>query len=626
MNSYRVTTTDSLSKLTLSNEQKLRPGQIIQGKVLKLFPENKAEILLGKERLIASLEVGLQAGSKYLFQVQSASEFIQLKVLGEKLQGQGEVDIAKLLNQLGLKQSKPNLNLLTNLTRLKIPFDKQQLTQAVSLLKEEKNKAAAIKILTEMIAQKLPIKNSVFQALFMKNSTTLSEQLQTVVQQIQRNSVSETAKMAAVEKAPMIPQADSMKVTQDNLVRNITALIDKPLAFKEAFVQEVLGRQPIHSKALFQTLQGLGLTDLRADFTKWVSEWTAFSQKENIPITQLQANQQIAAPLPLQINEQEIIQILTKINEQRPAFNAVIRNFLTQWDQQLNFHQLVKASMSTGDFKRFISEFQKEMLPFFQESNLPMVKQLTNTPELLSVFHSAIKTLANGEELSRLMHILQKSVNDEQFMSLDPKQQFLQLQKLTVNTLGINYENQLITESDPLKQTETIKGMLLQLIANPAETASQESNTKLLHLINGIQLQSVNETQALIQASLQIPAERLGLVKDLELEFEGKKKNNGEINPDYCRILFCLELGNLKETIIDLNIQQRMVSLTIFNNHEAIEAAATLFKKKLEMNLESMNYKLSALHYKKIEDKEKERPIPEISFSDLNQEGVDYRI
>lgn len=626
MNLYRVTTIDSLSKLTLSNEQKLRPGQIIQGKVLKLFPENKAEILLGKERLIASLEVGLQAGSKYHFQVQSASEFIELKVLGEKLQGQGEVDIAKLLNQLGLKQSKPNLNLLTTLTRLKIPFDKQQLAQAVSLLKEEKNKAATIKILTEMIAQKLPIKNSIFQALSMKNNMTLSEQLQTVVQQIQRNSVFETAKMTAVEKAPTTPEAASMKVTEDNLVRNISALIDKPLPFKAAFVQEVLGRETIHSKVLFQTLQGLGLIDLRADFTKWVSEWTVFSQKENTPVAQMQANQQIAARLPLQINEQEIIQILTKISEQRPAFNTAIRTFLAEWDQQLNFHQLVKANMLTGEFNRFISDFQKEILPFFQENNPPMVKQLTNTSESLGAFHSAIKALANGEELSRLIHLLQKSVNNEQFMSLDPKQQFLQLQKLTVNTLGINYENQLITESDPLKQTETIKGLLLQLIANSAETASQESNVKLLHLINGIQLQSVNETQAMVQASLQIPAERLGLVKDLELEFEGKKNNNGEINPDYCRILFYLELGNLKETIIDLNIQQRMVSLTIFNNHEAIKAAAALFKKKLEMNLESMNYKLSALHYKKIEDKEKERPISEISFSDSNQEGVDYRI
>ncbi|GEM_PF-1618291 len=624
MNLYRVTTTDSLSKLTLSNEQKLCPGQIIQGKILKLFPENKAEILLGGERLIASLEVGLQVGSKYHFQVQAAPDFLQLKVLGEKLQGRGEVDTAQLLNQLGLKQSKPNLTLLTTFIRLKIPFDKQQLTQAVSLLKEEKSKSAAIKILTDMIAQKLPIKNSTFQALSLKNNTTLSEQFQSVIQQMQRKSISETATMAT-EKSSSIPQNNAMKTVEDKLISNIRAFIDKPMIFKTAFVQEVLGRQLIHSKAIFQTLQGLGITNLHTDFTKWVSEWTAFSQKESVPATQLQAKQQPVVALPLQLDEEEMIQVLTNIKDQRPAFNEAIRTFLTQWDQQLNLQQLMKTNMTTADFNRMISAFQKEIRPFFQGAELPMAKQLTNTPESLGAFYSAIKALANGEGLSRLIQILQKAANDEVFMDLDPKQQFLQLQKQTVNTLGINYENQLLTDSDPLKQTETIKGMLLQLIADPNQT-SQEANTKLLHLINGVQLQSVNETPTMIQASLQIPAKRLGLVKDLELEFEGKKNKNGEVNPDYCRILFYLELGNLKETIIDLNVQQRMVSITIFNNHEAIKAAAALFKNQLEINLESMNYKLSALHYKKIAGKENEREGLEISFSDPNQEGIDYRI
>lgn len=615
MNLYRVTNTNNLTKLGSPSEQTLRPGQIIQGKILRLFPENKAEILLGKERLIASLEVGLQAGGKYHFQVQSIAESIQLKVMGEKLQGEGEADIGRLLSQLGLKESKPNLNLLATLTRLKIPFDKQQLTQAVHLLKEEKNKPAAIKILTEMIAQKLPIKDSFFKALFASNNNTLSEQLQTVVQQIQNNTDSSISKLTA-EAVVKDSQASSMKMAEANLLRTLNGLIGEPMSFKAAFVEEILGRQPMQTQNLFRTLQGLGLSNLHTEFPKWVSEWTAFSKKENIT----------TAALPLQINDQEMIQILSRISEQRPVFNEAVKTFLNRWDQQLNFHQLINASMSKEDFNRLMSDFQKEILPFFQENKQPTMKQLINTPESLGAFHSAIKALATGEELSRLIQVLQKSMSDEQFMSLEPKQQFLQLQKSAVNTLGLNYESQLMTEKDQFNQTETIKGMLLQLVANPSETVTQDSKTQLLHLINGIQLQSVQETQTMVQANLQIPAERLGLVKDLELEFEGKKNNNGEINPDYCRILFYLELGNLKETIIDLNIQQRMVSLTVFNNHEAIKAAAELFKDKLEKNLESMNYKLSALHYKNIEEKERQESLSEISFNASNQQGVDYRI
>src|SRR5699024_12488183 len=93
---------------------------------------------------------------------------------------------------------------------------------------------------------------------------------------------------------------------------------------------------------------------------------------------------------------------------------------------------------------------------------------------------------------------------------------------------------------------------------------NQERAQQLLHFINGLQLKSVNETSNFIQASLQIPGEKLALNSDLHLDIEGEKTENGMVNPNHCRILFYLDLKNLKETIIDINIQKGKVDVTIF--------------------------------------------------------------
>lgn len=81
MSIYKLTG-EKLAKVT-QTEQRLRPGQIVQGKILKIFPENKAQIQLGGQNMIAKLEAALSIGNTYHFQVQTSDEMIYLKVLSE---------------------------------------------------------------------------------------------------------------------------------------------------------------------------------------------------------------------------------------------------------------------------------------------------------------------------------------------------------------------------------------------------------------------------------------------------------------------------------------------------------------------------------------------------------------
>lgn len=608
MNIYNISKANQSTRLAPTDRQALRTGQIVEGKVLKLYPENKAEIQLGAKRLVANLEVGLEVGSKYHFQVQATSDIIQLKVLSQALTNSSEVDISRLLQQLGIWESKANIRLLDQLLRMKIPFDSSQLIQAAAILKDAKNKSASIDVLSHIIDRKLPLNTSIFNALFEASRTSITDQLKAVIQQ-----------MNISNKVPL--SSNQKQTVEVNLQRAIETLLDKPQTFQTRLSLEIISQNAVNNQGVFRALQGLGILPLQADYTTWKSDWSTLQQNSN---TVAANSKQQAVNLPNQINIQEIAQVLAKINSQSIDFIQSLQSFSKQWSQQLNFHQLLNSNLPEQDFIALKGTLTKEILPFIGEGGRSQLQAMTNTPSNLSALHQGIQALLQGNELDNLTQLLQKSVTDEKFIAMTPKQQFLHQTSLFIQSLGLDYEHQLLQQIDANKQVDSIKGMLLQLASGAEGTQSEAA--RLINLINGMQIQSFNESQTVVQAAIQIPAERLGLLKDMELEFEGKKNEEGEINPDYCRILFYLNLGALKETVIDMNIQQRKIALTIFNNSQGIKSIANLFKDKLEKSLEGIDYQLGSIQYKRIEEKEKSVQAMEQKYKKSPKQGVDYRI
>src|SRR5699024_167865 len=172
---------------------------------------------------------------------------------------------------------------------------------------------------------------------------------------------------------------------------------------------------------------------------------------------------------------------------------------------------------------------------------------------------------------------------------------------------------------------KTMKSLLLQLIRQ-YDQKTQETSARLLHIINGLQLESVYESNHLIYARLQLPGEKLGLRADPELEFQGKKSENGMIDPEHCRILFYLDLAYLKETIIDMHIQKRTVSITILNDRTDLKQQTASLQPLLKQGLEKLDYHLSAVTFKPYRQ---EHRLPRFSAREKGtvvHQGVDYRI
>src|SRR5690625_250698 len=161
----------------------LRSGQIVQGKILKIYPYNKAQIQLGSQKMTAQLEASLTTGQQYHFQVQAMDDVIRLKVLVEQIPNQLQENVQNIMQQLGLKTTKTSVLLIQELIKEKIPFGKDQLVKAFQLLEETKNKPQAQEVLKEMITRKLPITAAVFDALYTKRTSGFSEQIQSLLKQ-----------------------------------------------------------------------------------------------------------------------------------------------------------------------------------------------------------------------------------------------------------------------------------------------------------------------------------------------------------------------------------------------------------------------------------------------------------
>src|SRR5699024_2641449 len=133
----------------------------------------------------------------------------------------------------------------------------------------------------------------------------------------------------------------------------------------------------------------------------------------------------------------------------------------------------------------------------------------------------------------------------------------------------------------------------------------QEGNREqaaLLHFISGMQMQSITEINNALQASFMLPGEKLSLNQDVYMQFEGKKDNNGNIDSDFCRILFVLELEKMNETMIDMQIQKRIISVNIYNEQKEPSIVELLIP-SFEASLDKVDYQLSAVQWKQLHDR-----------------------
>ncbi|WP_198154974.1 hypothetical protein [Salisediminibacterium beveridgei] len=205
--------------------------------------------------------------------------------------------------------------------------------------------------------------------------------------------------------------------------------------------------------------------------------------------------------------------------------------------------------------------------------------------------------------------------------------------------MGLQHEQQMVQQFDKgeqmnARQLDTLKGQLMQFLQQNQSLpqAVQQQAEFLLSRLTGYQLMSMDQQGPTQHLLFQVPVKMGDVFQDMTLQWDGRKKSDGTIDENHCRILFYLHLTELDETVIDVQIQKRVVSITVFNDIEKPEAFQ-LLQPLLESQLKEKDYHLSSLKWQQPETDSLPphlKPQPGDSLwrnhDDQGYQGMDVRI
>ena len=200
-----------------------------------------------------------------------------------------------------------------------------------------------------------------------------------------------------------------------------------------------------------------------------------------------------------------------------------------------------------------------------------------------------------------------------------------------MKSMGFSYEHEVVQflkhpEGKELLRNEELKPLLIDFLNENPTGAAKEVAEKMLHRITGLQLLA-QESGPIQQFVVQLPLSILEKQMDVTIQWSGRKKENGQIDPSFCRVLFYLELENLHDTIVDMQVQNRILKITVMNENEYLKQLAEPFIKELKENLKRMNYTLSTVEFTHpVESRMEENKKSTSYFKSNHYSGVDVRI
>ncbi|CAM3416578.1 hypothetical protein GCM10009865_23840 [Aeromicrobium ponti] len=609
-----------------------RPGQIVSGKIVKLFPNQTAEVQIGSHKAIAQLETPLSANSRYWFKVQPGEGMIRLKVMESGGQASMASPVVSLLAQLALPASKDNKLLLQYFLKEQLPITGETLQLASDWLKEGESFEDGLRTVKELIVRQLPFTKDVFLALSsVNNGESVSVLMEKLLHQLNQSELTARGQKISI------------------LLNDFTQTAREKsggLAAARLSAEWLSTKSQANSLAAFNILKALelvkGETNEEMALKQAIDSW---SQRNHIP----------GQPAIME-SIKELLQ--TNQSEKRQEFILNLAKLSSVID---NFQVSSGQSQALSEIQRILSNIRTSQITFPVENKMivPLVKEAmflnmknnsNSGNRFLSIFGESELKIASvtlgrflaGENNSlaamlqpqerSILADLKNSIQAESIFNVDQQSIKAQLKNL-IQALGLSHEHDMVhflkqPEDGSATKWESLKPLLIGLLSEAVPFSAKDAAERLLHKITGFQALS-QEAGPQQHFVFQLPVPLWGKVSDLTMQWSGRKTENGDIDPSHCRVLFYLNLEHLNETIVDLHVQNRIINISVINEHEGMKALAAPLTVKLKESLAKLNYKLSSVTYHKPETSgnslKNREPIS--SLVEANQfTGVDLRV
>ncbi|WP_260284237.1 hypothetical protein [Peribacillus aracenensis] len=628
------------SPIEVKGSVSLKNGQILIGKVNKVFPDQTAEVQIGHQKMIANLEIPLRAGERYWFQVKHPIEGrIVLKALDSPdmsvsgLKGTA----AQLIAHLGMTPEPAASKLAEYLLANRLPITKETFQSALQWLKAADAAEAGLPVIKSMYIQQLPFVKDVFDALFTQSKgEPFHKLLSAFKQQLQDlGAVTRTAVklMDVLDSLHVVKQNQLQLNGLQNLVTTWLNPDSTPEMKSGAF--SLLQKTGLIPKGITEAVFLENLmdgTEARSGMTK-----NSVIDKLHQGL-QLLSGTKSGAFAKVEEAETTIDRIFTGHDHKGANLPADLhsiqrKNISAEKLSPLVFHLLQSAFTEATAKKAIGGKIEVNDLIGYLNTDTEQIEE--SKGKVAELLFQSLNKLSEAQYVRNNERLVLSHVLEAEFQTIDftsGPSVANQLKEMT-KVLGLQLEHALLnlsgneTKEIP-NDLETLKPLLLKLLNEQIPASIKEMAEQILNRITAQQILS-QENGPIQNLLLTLPLNLGSIQTDLTLQWSGRKTKDGKIDPDYCRVLFYLELERLKETVIDMQVQNRIIKVTVINGHGAVlEEAAVQYLDILRENLGKMDYRLSGVSFvKPVNEKERDLEVKPIPFSEAGSySGLDIRV
>ncbi|MGE7185183.1 hypothetical protein ACQKKK_14620 [Peribacillus sp. NPDC006672] len=629
------------SPIEIQGTASLKNGQILFGKVNKVFPNQTAEVQIGHQKMIATLDIPLRAGERYWFQMQPQNEGkVVLKALDSPNLSCSSLDgtAAQLIAHLGITPEPAAAKLAEYLLKNRLPITKETFQSALQWLKTADDAEVGLPLIKTMFIQQLPFVKDVFDALFSQaKGEPFHKLLSGLKQHLQDGGVETKTAIKLMKVLDSLHVAKQSQLQQFGLQKLVTIWLDSDSTpemksgafsllqktgfvpkgitesvFLEKLIDGAEARSGIPKNSAIEKLhRGLHLLS--------EAKSGAFGKIDEIEINInriLNGYEHKGAKMPTDIQSMQ-----KKISAEKlsPLAFHLLENTFTETEATAG-KKAVGGKVEVNDLLGYLNMDREQV-----------AESKGKTAELL---FQSLKQLPEAQYVRNNEKLVLARVFEDEFQTIDftmgPSVAH-QLKEWT-KILGLQLEHALVNlsgdEMEFSKDLDTLKPLLLKLLNEQTPAAIKEIAEQILNRITAQQILS-QENGPVQNLLLTLPLNLGSTQTDLTLQWSGRKTKDGKIDPDYCRVLFYLELERLKEIIIDMQVQNRIIKVTVINGHGAVlEEAANQYLELLRENLEKMDYRLSGVSFVNMGNgKEREHGLKSVPFIESGSySGVDIRI
>ena len=538
-----------------------------------------------------------------------------MKVIGSGAEDKGQPgSLAKMLGEFSMQPSKENIDLVRFFIKEQLPVNRELLNLASEWLSMVDSRSAGQDALKMILTRGIPVTQAAFEALYTATKepslVLLMEKLEKALGPVSDSAAGTSLKKLLNEMLPANKTAASeaslnhlasIWLKRDGkeshaaleLLKQFGAI--PPKSSESILLQQMFARLRQYSTGGEELPEGLKIVK------------NVLTHLDNGDLTA--ARQMITSLAPGNpLSSNELIESLKVLFYRPPAKEADVQQGL----------QAFKQLMSVTDDGKSLSVLL-EGKETWRQAGMDLLKAVGQTH--LSGLQAQLLSEAVGkaEQPAPLQETGAALLTDAKI-------------KRFLSALGLSYEHQL---GEVLKDgeigkapvSETVKSLVLRLLNENPPPVVKEASELLLNKLTGFQLLS-QEAGPIQQLVVQIPFVLGGKTNELTMQWSGKKTEDGKIDADFCRVLFYLKLEHLNDLIVDMQVQNRIMSVQIFNENPVLKKMAEQLTPVLKSKLAEINYQLSSVHFHlpgQSQSGKNQRVLSDL-YSQKEYSGVDIKI